>query len=69
MNWNYGKLADAMKRKREEHNAVKLSATVVVGLDVEMTLEGAASGVDYIDVIQDKQGGNGKGKSELKGKG
>ncbi|MFC1977620.1 hypothetical protein ACFLWS_05080 [Chloroflexota bacterium] len=46
-----------------------IAATVDVGLDVEMTLTGAASGVDYIDVIQDKENGNGKGKSELKGKG
>ncbi len=35
-----------------------------VGLDVEMVLAGAASAVDYIDVIQDKAGGNGKGKSK-----
>ncbi len=43
-----------------------IAATVEVGLDVEMRLEGPVSGVDYIDVIQDKAGGNGKGKSDLK---
>ncbi len=43
-----------------------IAATVAVGLDVEMRLEGRVSGVDYIDVIQDKANGNGRGKSELK---
>lgn len=45
-----------------------IADTVDIGLDEEMVLEGAASAVDYIDVIQDKQNDNGKGKSELKGK-
>ena len=45
-----------------------IAATVAVGLDVEMILEGPISGVDYIDVIQDKTGGSGKGKSNLKNK-
>ncbi|MFC1962741.1 Ig-like domain-containing protein [Chloroflexota bacterium] len=45
-----------------------IAETVEVGLDVEMLLEGTASGVDYIDVIQDKENGNGKGKSDLKEK-
>lgn len=43
-----------------------IAATVEVGLDVEMMLEGPIPGADYIDVIQDKAGGNGKGKSALK---
>jgi hypothetical protein len=43
-----------------------IAATVAVGLDVEMRLEGRVSGVDYIDVIQDKANGNGRGKSELR---
>ena len=43
-----------------------IAATVDVGLDVAMELLGPVSGVDYIDVIQDKAGGSGKGKSELK---
>jgi CshA-type fibril repeat protein len=46
-----------------------IAATVAVGLDVEMVLEGPVSGVDYIDVIQDKANGNGQGKSNLKGQG
>ena len=41
-----------------------IAATVDVGLDVEMVLLGSASGVDYIDVIQDKENGNGNGKSK-----
>ncbi|MFC1901880.1 hypothetical protein ACFLX3_03020 [Chloroflexota bacterium] len=46
-----------------------IAETVGVGLDVEMVLGGIASGVDYIDVIQEKQNGQGNGKSDLKGKG
>jgi hypothetical protein len=43
-----------------------IATTVSVGVDVEMTLEGPVSGMDYIDVIQDKDGDSGKGKSDLK---
>jgi hypothetical protein len=43
-----------------------IAATVAVGLVVEMRLEGRVSGVDYIDVIQDRANGKGRGKSELK---
>jgi len=50
-------------------NDYEIAATVEVGLDVAMTLEGPVSGVDYIDVIQDKENGNGNGKSDLKGNG
>ena len=46
-----------------------IAATVEVGLDVDMVLDGAATGTDYIDVIQDKENDQGKGKSNLKGKG
>jgi len=40
----------------------EIAATVEVGPDVEMVLEGTASGVDYIDVIQGGKDGS-KGKS------
>ena len=45
-----------------------IAETVEVGLDVEMVLGGIASGSDFIDVIQEKQNGQGNGKSDLRSK-